>query len=194
MQPDNERSKINIPNMLTVLRILLTPLLVIFLQRRMMGSALLVFTIAGISDGLDGFLARTFNQRTVLGAYLDPLADKLLLMSAFVSLAFLGILPSWLTVVVISRDILIVLGIAICTLWHVHVAIRPSKISKVTTFVQIATIFFLLLDTHIPASDLIKTSLIWGTAIVTTASGIHYLYLGLHLLQGSEQDQQDPGV
>ena len=187
-----EKSKINLPNILTVMRILLTPLLVIFLQRRMMTPALLVFTIAGISDGLDGFLARTFNQRTTLGAYLDPLADKLLLMSAFVSLSVLGILPSWLAVVVISRDILIVLGIAVCTLWHIHVVISPSKISKLTTFLQLATVFFLLLDLHFPHFDAVKAVLVWATAVVTTASGVHYLYLGLNLLQGSEEDQQPP--
>ncbi|MEA1899712.1 MAG: CDP-alcohol phosphatidyltransferase family protein, partial [Thermodesulfobacteriota bacterium] len=100
---------INIPNILTVIRILLTPLFVIFLLRNLFSFALLVFTIAAISDALDGLFARYFNQHTALGAYLDPIADKLLLTSAFVSLAILKIVPGWLTVIVISRDILILL-------------------------------------------------------------------------------------
>ena len=93
-------------------RILLTPLFVIFLIRGLYVPALFVFTIAAVSDGLDGFIARVFNQRTILGAYLDPIADKLLLSSAFVSLAVLDILPAWLTVIVISRDVIIFMGIA----------------------------------------------------------------------------------
>ncbi|MBT8352055.1 MAG: CDP-alcohol phosphatidyltransferase family protein, partial [Deltaproteobacteria bacterium] len=86
----------NIPNILTLLRILLTPLFVIFLLKHLYSFALIVFTLAGISDGLDGFIARYLNQRTTLGAYLDPIADKLLVTAAYVSLAILNIIPPWL--------------------------------------------------------------------------------------------------
>jgi len=180
----------SIPNILTVIRILLTPLLVICLLKQMYMYSLLLFTIAGISDGLDGFLARTFDSRTELGAYLDPVADKVLLVTAFLSLAYLKLLPMWLTVVVIARDILIVLGIAICSLWHVHVTIRPSMISKATTFFQIALVFFVLLDTGYPHFSRLNSGLYWITAAVTILSGLHYLYLGLNLLQGSEDEKE----
>lgn len=176
----------NIPNILTVIRILLTPLFVICLLKQMYMYSLLLFTIAGIGDGLDGFLARMLNQRTELGAYLDPVADKLLLMSAFLSLAFLGLLPTWLTIVVVSRDILIVIGIVLCSIWHVHVAMRPSQISKATTFFQLATVFFILLNTEYAYFSELNHGLIWMTVVLTILSGLHYLYLGINLLQGSE--------
>ncbi len=174
---------INIPNILTTIRILLAPLFVILLLKDQFSFALLVFAIAGISDGLDGLLARYFDQRTVLGAYLDPIADKLLLTTAFVSLAVLKIIPGWLTVIVISRDILIVLGIAIFTIADINIEIRPSIISKFTTVAQLTTIFLTLLNPEISGALIIKYSLFWITAGLTIMSGLHYTYIGLNILQ-----------
>ncbi len=176
---------INIPNILTVIRILLTPLFVIFLLRGMFSFALLVFSIAAISDALDGLLARYFNQYSVLGAYLDPIADKLLLVSAFVSLAVLKIIPPWLTVIVISRDILIVTGISIFAITDVHIEMKPSLVSKCTTVAQLSTIFLTLLDPQIPGAHTIKLSLFWITAGLTITSGLHYIYFGLNVLQNA---------
>lgn len=180
-----KRSKltINIPNILTTIRILLAPLFVILLLKDQFSFALLVFALAGISDGLDGLLARYFDQRTVLGAYLDPIADKLLLTTAFVSLAVLKIIPGWLTVIVISRDILIILGIAIFTIADINIEIRPSIISKFTTVAQLTTIFLTLLDPEISGALIIKYSLFWITAGLTIMSGLHYTYIGLNILQ-----------
>ena len=174
---------INIPNILTALRILMVPLFVICLMRELRFFALLVFAFAGISDGLDGLLARYFNQRTALGAYLDPIADKLLLISAFGSLAVLAILPGWLTVIVISRDVLILLGIAIFSITNIDLEIKPSMVSKCTTVAQLVTVFTVLLNLTFPGANILKLSVFWVTAALTTISGIHYLYLGLHLLQ-----------
>ena len=98
---------INIPNLLTLFRILITPLFVIFMIKGHYRLALLMFFLAGVSDGLDGLFCPLVQQKTVLGAHLDPIADKLLLISAFVALAVQQTIPSWLAVVVISRDILI---------------------------------------------------------------------------------------
>ncbi|MCD4787542.1 MAG: CDP-alcohol phosphatidyltransferase family protein, partial [Desulfobacterales bacterium] len=137
---------INIPNILTVIRILLTPLFVIFLLKNLFSFALLVFTIAAISDALDGLFARYFNQHTALGAYLDPIADKLLLTSAFVSLAILKIVPGWLTVIVISRDILILLGVVIFAMTNIDFEVKPSIASKCTTVAQLSTVFLALLN------------------------------------------------
>jgi len=176
---------INIPNILTIIRILLVPLFIIFLLKDMFHFALLVFTVAAISDGLDGLFARYLDQRTLLGAYLDPLADKLLLTSAFVVLAVIKIVPAWLAVVVISRDILIVLGIAIFAMVDISIEIRPRITSKCTTVCQILTIFFLLLDPKIPGADMIKWILYWFTAGITILSGLHYTYIGMNFIQNA---------
>ena len=178
---------INLPNLLTILRILLTPLFVIVLLRDLFGLALLIFTIAGISDGLDGFIARYFNQRTSLGAYLDPIADKLLLVSAFVSLAILKIVPSWVTVIVISRDVLIVMGIAIFTITEKSYKIKPSIISKITTAAQITTIILALVHVNLAGYSMLMGTLFWVTAGLTTVSGLHYIYFGMNILQNGSK-------
>ncbi len=179
------KSPINVPNIITIIRILLTPFFVILLLKDLTFQALLVFTIAGISDGLDGFIARYFNQRTVLGAYLDPLADKLLLMSAFISLAVLKMIPSWLAVIVISRDVLIMLGIAILTLTEVKYEIKPRWSSKCTTVVQILTIIFVLLISNQPDHLILMNIIYWITAGFTLLSGFQYIYIGMDILKDS---------
>ncbi len=176
-------SSISIPNILTLVRILLTPVFVIVLLRDMFPTALLVFAAAGISDGLDGLIARYMNQRTALGAYLDPAADKLLLTAAFITMAVLGIIPAWLTVVVVSRDVIIVLGLAILTLTEKKYDINPTLTSKCTTTIQILTVFISLYDPSQSKLALLHPALIWGTASVTTLSGLHYIYIGMNILQ-----------
>jgi len=174
---------INIPNLITLIRILLVPVFIIFITKNRLSSALIVFTIAGISDGLDGFLARYFNQQTYLGAYLDPIADKILLTSAFVSLSVLKILPGWIAVIVLSRDILIMIGIAILTFLDIKPPIKPTLVSKCTTVAQLATIFFILLDPDFAKADLMRNSLYWLTASLTVLSGLHYIAIGTKILQ-----------
>jgi len=183
---------INIPNILTVSRILLTPLFVIYLVKGMFHFALLVFTIAAISDGLDGLLARYFNQHSALGAYLDPIADKLLLVSAFATLAALKVIPAWLAVIVLSRDILIVTGIAVFTLTGIQFEIKPSLVSKWTTVFQSLTIFLTLLDPKFPEIYIVKSSMFWITAGLTTTSGLHYVYFALNALQSASGKNQKP--
>ena len=178
---------INIPNFLTLLRILVTPLFVIFMIRGQYQLSLLVFFLAGISDGLDGFFARWFNQKTVLGAHLDPIADKLLLISAFITLAVQHIIPSWLAVVVISRDILIIMGIAILHFFNIAFSIRPSMISKCTTAAQLATVLLVLLSFEVLAVCPMLQPFFWITTILTTASGLHYVYLGISILNKEPQ-------
>ena len=173
---------INIPNLLTLFRILITPLFVIFMIKGHFRLALLAFFLAGISDGLDGLFARWFNQKTVLGAHLDPIADKLLLMSAFVALAVQRTIPSWLAVVVISRDILILSGIAILRYFHIAVTVKPSMVSKCTTAAQLATVLAVLLALEIPIVHTALVPLFWLTVALSTASGLHYTYLGIQLL------------
>ena len=174
----------NIPNVLTLLRIILVPIIVILLIQESFFKALIVFIVAGITDGLDGFLARILNQKTALGAYLDPLADKALILSSFVTLSVVGIIPSWLTVIVISRDCIILIGISILALMAVPFDIKPAFISKVTTTLQLLTVFLALsfksfaldmsLHSH-PLDDIIY----WLTALFTIASGLNYISVGL---------------
>jgi len=182
---------INLPNILTVIRILLVPLFVIYLQKKMFMPALIVFTAAGISDGLDGLFARYLNQKTTLGAHLDPLADKLLLASAFVTLSIIQCIPDWLTVIVISRDILIMLGIGVCIMIGIKVEIKPSFVSKCTTVAQLLTVFLVLLYRVLPGSDTIPDTyvefLYVTTACLTIISGLHYTYKGLNIHQKAEK-------
>lgn len=177
---------INIPNALTLIRLLLTPLFVILLIRGQLKPALAVFLLAGLSDGLDGLIARWFDQRTVLGAYLDPVADKVLLMSSYVCLGIIGIIPAWVAVVILSRDILIVIGIAILTLTEKKYRIRPSRISKCTTAFQLLTVVVALLATDTLRLQSLLSLLMWTTTILTTISGFHYIFIGMHILQQTD--------
>ena len=174
---------VNIPNIITVLRILITPLFIILVQRDLFLPALIVFTLAGISDGLDGFLARYFNQRTRLGATLDPIADKIMLMSAYIYLALKGVMPNWLTVITISRDVLIIVGMAVLTFTRVKVEINPTLISKFTTVAQISAVFLTLWDPQAAAPFTFRSWVYWVTAVATVVSGLHYVYIGLGILQ-----------
>lgn len=178
----NFASSISIPNILTVIRILLTPLFVILLLRDLFPLALLVFALAGLSDGLDGFIARYFNQRTALGAWLDPMADKLLLVSAFVALAVLGVIPPWVAVVVIARDVIISLGIAVLTLTEKKYEVRPSIVSKCTTTAQLITVMISLFDPTRMKLTSMHLPILWVTAILTILSGLHYVYIGMRIL------------
>ncbi len=173
----------NLPNLLTILRILLTPLLVIFLINERFDLAFVVFAAAGVSDGLDGFLARVMKQKTRIGAILDPIADKALLASAYVTLAVMGLVPNWLAVTVISRDLIIVLGVLVLLLFQSGIEIHPTIISKLTTLFQLLTVFIVLFST---VTHLELERVLFGcyvvTAILTIASGLDYIYKGVAML------------
>ncbi len=128
----------NIPNLISVMRLLLVPLTVWLIISGAYGWAFITFMAAGISDGIDGYLARRFDWRTRLGAYLDPLADKALLVSVYVTLGFLKLLPAWLVILVVSRDALIVGAVLLSRLMDHPVRVRPLMVSKVNTVAQIA--------------------------------------------------------
>ena len=174
----------NIPNLLTLLRIILVPIIVILLIQGSFVKALIVFFVAGISDALDGFLARILNQQTVLGAYLDPIADKALLASSFITLSVLHIIPSWLAVIVISRDFIILLGIAVLSMMSIPVQIRPIFVSRVTTALQLITVLMALTSRCLPgninASWLL--AIYWVTALFTIISGLNYMARGVALI------------
>jgi len=178
---------LNIPNLLTLTRIILTPLLVILLINSEFVEALIVFTIAGITDGLDGLIARYMRQKTRIGAILDPIADKVLLTSAYATLAIIGLLPAWLAVTVISRDVIIVFGVLIIFLFQGGVEIRPSVLSKITTVAQLGTIFMVLVNHDLGLFSRILPFLYIATALITVISGLHYMYLGTRFLGSDEK-------
>jgi cardiolipin synthase len=173
---------VNLPNFLTILRILAIPVFVICLLYGRFLTALLVFIGAGITDGLDGWIARVYHQRTPTGAYLDPIADKLMMITAFIVLAVLHLIPQWLTVIVITRDVIIVLGILLLFLTARPVEIKPLFIGKATTVFQIVTIAWALVT---PYSSFMHDALryiIWGTTVLTCITGLQYIYIGTKYL------------
>lgn len=181
-----EGSKINIPNLLTLIRIILVPVLVIFLINGRFFEAFVVFTLAGLTDGLDGLLARWLQQKTRMGAILDPIADKLLLNSSYVALGVIGMIPDWLAVIVISRDVIIVFGVLILYLFQKGVEIRPTILSKITTLFQLGTVFIVLLDYEIKFFYKLFPFLWSVTATLTAISGLHYMAIGSGIFQGNE--------
>jgi len=178
----------NLPNALTVIRILLIPL---FLYKVLQGNytfAFWVFLTAAITDGLDGFIAKVWNMQTRLGTFLDPMADKLLITTSYVSLAFLKIVPLWLSIAVISRDIIIVSGSV--TVYHLtgHLDIKPRMVSKATTFFQFLTIVWALLigagvAKKIPSLVPYFNPLALITGSLTIVSGVVYILAGFRSLE-----------
>ncbi len=172
----------NLPNLLSLSRVLLIPIFVILIMQHRFGWALVTYAVAGVTDGVDGLIARITHQRTESGAYLDPIADKLLLSAGFITLAIIELLPSWLTVIVITRDLIILLGFFIFILTNRRPKIQPSLVSKITTGFQISTILLVLLTVYHPFFKLLIPIAIYGTFIFTIISGAHYIYLGTRIL------------
>jgi cardiolipin synthase len=164
-----------IPNLITSIRIILTPIFIIYLINERFLPALVVFVLAGLSDSADGLIARLFNQKSRLGTFLDPLADKILLIAAFITLAVTNRVPPWLTVIVISRDVLILLGVLILFLNKTDLAIRPTFLSKVTTCLQLATVFVVLSKEQIVIFMQFDYYIFWITGLLTISSGLHYM-------------------
>ncbi len=161
----------NLPNLITLGRALLVPVVFWLVVSNKAQAAFGVFLLAGVSDAVDGYLAKRFGWQTTLGAYLDPLADKLLIVSIFVALGVLGELPSWIVIAVVSRDILIVLGVVLSWLLGQPVQIKPSLVSKANTTVQIGLAALVLADEGFHLGlDGVRHALVWLTAALTMAS------------------------
>lgn len=168
----------NIPNTITILRIIAIPVFVCLLIYERLISALFIFIAAGVTDAIDGLIARFFRQQTTTGAYLDPIADKLMLASGYITLAAKGMIPTWLAVIVVGRDFVIAFGILFLQLTEHKVEIKPLVISKVTTFSQIFTVCWAIL---VPRSTFFAAFFpypIAVTAALTCLSGLQYVYIG----------------
>src|SRR5262245_13398718 len=136
-RPTRRGFPLSLPNLITLARILLVPVMVWAIASDQMIVAFILFLIAGVSDGVDGFLAKRFGMATEVGAYLDPLADKVLIVSIYVSLGIVEAIPRWLVILVVSRDILIVGGIMLSWVLGNPITIRPATVSRLNTVAQI---------------------------------------------------------
>jgi cardiolipin synthase len=135
---------LNLPNLITIFRIFLVPVIIILMLREYYVAALWFFTAAGVSDALDGYIARRFDMRTTLGATLDPLADKILIIASVISLYRLGLLPEWLTVIVVCRDLIIAGGAVAWRYVIGRLQMAPLIASKINTIMQVGMIFLVL--------------------------------------------------
>lgn len=172
-----------VANMITILRFLLVPAVVYWLLSGEWRLAFAGFVIAGVSDAVDGFVARRFNQRSKLGGYLDPMADKLLLVSVFVVLGFMGELPLWLVIAAVSRDGLIVCAVVLATVMGNPVEMKPLMVSKANTAVQIVLAAVVLAELAFAADfGLLRSGLIILSALLTVASAAAYLVAWLRYM------------
>lgn len=133
-----------IPNIITIARLILVPIVIVMIMQERWATAFILFVVAGVSDGIDGFIARQFDMRSEFGAYIDPLADKSLLVSIYVSLALVGAIPGWLAVVVVSRDAMIVSAVILSWVMGRPVTIKPLLVSKLNTLAQLGFAAFAL--------------------------------------------------
>jgi cardiolipin synthase len=172
-----------VPNLLTLLRMGLVPLFIIALVNGDAKKALVIFLVAGVTDALDGFIARFWRQQSPLGAYLDPIADKLLLTSAYVVLSIPSVthgtpIPLWVTILVIARDVLIVI---IALVLYLAAGVRkfpPSVLSKINTVLQVVTVVLVLLSGSLPEQrwlELVSLTSVYLVAGLTVATGLDYI-------------------
>jgi cardiolipin synthase (CMP-forming) len=167
-----------VPNQITLLRLGFLPFFLILISYERYKLALLVLIVAGLSDAIDGLLARKLNQRSALGAYLDPIADKLLLSSSFIILAFKQKLAWWLTIIVLSRDVLILMVAVVILLISGYRPFPPSIYGKLTTGLQILLVFMVVLSAAYPDArlDSVNRLLVYVVTIFTVFSAFHYSF------------------
>ena len=172
-------------NWLTLLRILLIPVFVLLLVYRRPGLALLVFALAALTDMLDGYVARRQGIQSRLGAFLDPMADKLLLTASFATLTYLRVLPAWIMIVVISRDVILLLGALLIHMIGGRLDPRPSPAGKAATFFQILTVLTGLVARYFRV-PLLPGLVVWLAAIFTILSGLQYIVQGMRYLNATD--------
>jgi cardiolipin synthase len=167
-----------VPNQITLLRLGFLPFFLILISYEQYRWALLVLVAAGLSDAVDGLLARKLNQRSPLGAYLDPIADKLLLSSSFIILAFKQKLAWWLTIIVLSRDVLILMVAVVILLISGYRPFPPSIYGKLATALQILLVFMVVLSAAYPypGLTLVNRLLIYAVTVITVFSAFHYSF------------------
>ena len=187
-----------VANQITLVRIVLIPVFVVFAvyysvsvragaaEEWLRWAAVAVFVTAAVSDGLDGWIARRFNQRSALGVVLDPIADKGLLLAAIITLSLYPwpvSLPLWFPVLVIARDVVILVGCGLLKFFTGDVEVRPSMLGKIATTLQMAAVAWVLLQ--IPEQQWV----VWAAGLFTLLSGLGYMWRGMHAMEGAAQAQ-----
>lgn len=172
---------LNIPNTFTMARIVIIPVFITSIMYKRYDYSLYLFIIAALTDIFDGLFARLKNQKTALGTFLDPLADKFLLVTAFIILSTYDWIPKWLTITVISRDIIVITGWFLLYLITGTSRVEPSVLGKATIWLQSILIAYVLIDINLLFLPDIPRLLLWTTALLTILSGLHYIYRGLKL-------------
>lgn len=170
---------LNLPNTLTITRILLIPVFITTIIYERYELAFYLFVFTSLTDALDGLLARLRDQRTPLGSFLDPLADKFTLVTSFVLFSYYGWIPKWLTITVISRDVIIVTGWMLLFFISRVYKTEPSLPGKMAIAAQFVLLCYVLLRLNYAVVPDIGSVLVWVTAVLTVASGLHYIYKGL---------------
>jgi cardiolipin synthase len=170
---------LNIPNTFTITRIVIIPVFITAIIYKRYDYALYLFVIAAITDILDGLFARIKNQKTALGTFLDPIADKFLIVTSFIILATYGWIPKWLAITVISRDIIVVTGWFLLYLVTGISRVEPSVLGKATIWIQSIFIVYVLIEMNFLSMPVFHNLLRWVTAGITITSGLHYIYRGL---------------
>lgn len=179
----------NIPNFITLGRVISVPIIFWLLVNGHSRAAFFVFLIAGVSDGVDGFLAKRFNWRTELGAYLDPLADKALIVSIYIALAVSHEIPLWLVIAVVSRDILILLAVLLSWVMEKPLRIKPLAVSKLNTAAQLTLATTVLGDEAFGLGlELVRYVLVWITGTLTLLSLVAYLKTWILHMTGYESN------
>ena len=181
-----------IPNLITVMRLFLVPVVVLLIKDGEHAAAFWIFVIAGASDAVDGFIAKHFDSVSELGAYLDPIADKALLVSIYITLAMVGEVPFWLVVAVVSRDLLIVGGVLLSWMLERPVEMQPLMISKANTLAQIVLASVVLGDLAFSIDmSALRHLLVILTAVLTVLSAIAYLIDWLrHMTENGDADKE----
>ena len=177
-------------NWLTVLRILLIPVFVSLLVYRKPGAALLVFVTAALTDLLDGYVARHHGLQSRLGAFLDPMADKLLLVSSFVTLTWLKALPFWIAAVVISRDLILMVGALVIHMAGGRIYPRPTRAGKLATLFQVLTVLSGLASRFMYVAP-ITIAVMWVAAAFTIVSGLQYIVQGMRFLNAAHAAERE---
>jgi cardiolipin synthase (CMP-forming) len=177
---------LNLPNFLTLIRILSIPFFLVYLSYHRYLEALIIFIIGGVTDFLDGLAARLMKQQTPLGAYLDPIADKLLVITSYIVLGLIDGVPMWLAIIVVSRDVLIITGYGIIFfVTDERPEVKPSLVGKFSTLLQLFTLGVALALLHNPKliNPWMGDLFIGSTAVATVLSGVQYIYRGFVWLQ-----------
>jgi len=172
---------LNIPNSLTILRIVLIPVLITSIIYGQYFYALLLFVTAALTDLLDGLFARLANQKTVLGTFLDPLADKFLLVSSFILFSIYGWIPKWFAVVVISRDLMVVIGWFLIYMVTNTSKVEPVLLGKIAIAFQLIILAYVLLNINFASLPSIHNTFFILSAVLTGISGLQYIYKGFKL-------------